>query len=263
MRVIKLCSGEGNGIDAACLMTASNMLIGRGEDGDKNWCVCPLLREFIIQTNDAMPDDLRAELYGPLVFEILGTRNDDHDVILQRAFAFADWSVRVVTPISLRACGFESQAVVLEQLAPIAVANAANAVAVVADAYESAYASAYWDASAYASVRTVSAVRSVSAVRAVRAALAANTADVADLAASATTAAAYAASAATYVTNSVTTSVTTSAALVADATENIRRLCPEIILRVAAIGDLRPKSGFDQQSCAMTADELATALSCC
>lgn len=77
---IHLCQGSGNGVDQACLMTASNMLIGRGEDGDMNHCVCPVLRIFIMNVNDPMPDDLRDELLAPLAWEILGTCSDDPEV---------------------------------------------------------------------------------------------------------------------------------------------------------------------------------------
>ena len=86
MRVLNLCHGEGNGVDSACLMTASNMLIGKGHEGDQNSCVCPILQRFIIRTNDLMPVELLGELYGPLAWEIIGTRNDDRSVIEARVF---------------------------------------------------------------------------------------------------------------------------------------------------------------------------------
>lgn len=71
-------------------MTASNMLIGRGQDGDNNSCVCPLLRTFIIITNDAMPERILGEVYGPLVWEVLGTRTDDPAVLMKRMFVFIE-----------------------------------------------------------------------------------------------------------------------------------------------------------------------------
>lgn len=77
---IRLCRGKGNGVDTACLMTASNMLIGRGEDGDRNHCVCLVIRKFILFVNDMMPDDLRDELLAPLAWEILGTLSYDPEV---------------------------------------------------------------------------------------------------------------------------------------------------------------------------------------
>lgn len=82
---LRLTHGAGNGIDTACLMTAANMLIGKGAMGDDCECVCPVLRAFIIPTNDAMPLDLLAELYGPLAWEIIGTRTDDIGVMVRRA----------------------------------------------------------------------------------------------------------------------------------------------------------------------------------
>ena len=105
MRVLNLCHGKGNGVDTACLMTASNMLIGKGEDGDFNSCVCPILRTFIIKTNDRMPLRFLGELYGPLVWEIVGTRNDDMEVRKARAFKLADWCVRVQVPMLLELLG--------------------------------------------------------------------------------------------------------------------------------------------------------------
>lgn len=97
MRIINLCHGAGNGVDSACVMTASNMLIGKGYHGDTNSCVCPLIREFVIATNDAIPLELLGELYTPLIWEILGTRNPD--VESERVFCFVDWLCREVLPL--------------------------------------------------------------------------------------------------------------------------------------------------------------------
>ena len=85
MKVIKLCSGPGNGVDTACLMTASNMLIGKGYMGDEATCQCSLIRKIIIHANDSMLQTQRNELLGPLVFEILGTKNS---AALQRRARF-------------------------------------------------------------------------------------------------------------------------------------------------------------------------------
>ena len=82
---LRLCNGAGNGVDTACLMTATNMLIGRGDKGDEAVCVCPVLRAFIITTNDCMPDDLRQELYGPLPWLLIGTKTSDVSVMVRRA----------------------------------------------------------------------------------------------------------------------------------------------------------------------------------
>ena len=214
MRVIKLCSGSGNGIDQACLMTASNMLIGRGEDGDQNSCVCPLLRSFIIATNDVMPGDVRQELYGPLVWEILGTRNNDIEIMQKRAFAFADWAVRDV-------CGIDCVPIVNKQTAADAADAAESAFYAAAAAAESAF---------YAAA---------DAARAAAAAYAAAAAESAFYAAAAAAESAFYAAA---------------AARAAARAAAIWRKCPEIIRRVAAIGDKRPVETV------MTMDELAEQL---
>ena len=146
MRVIHLTHGAGNGINKACLMTASNMLIGRGEDGDNNSCVCQLLQSFIIATNDAMPEELLGELYGPLIWEILGTRNDDPAVIQRRAYAFADWTVREVAPLALESAGMLTHARTLRELPEIVdieTALAADAYAAARAAADAAHAAAY------------------------------------------------------------------------------------------------------------------------
>jgi len=202
-KIIHLTHGAGNGVDTACLMTASNMLCGRGADGDYNSCVCLVIRSFIITTNDAMPEALLGELYGPLAWEILGTRTDDPSVERQRAYRFSDWAVREVAPIALDAKGLHEQAAKLRGLEPVVdqptaadAGNAANAASYAADAGNAA-----------------------------NAAYAGNAANAAAHAACAAAYAAYAGADAAYAG--------------ADA-ETIWRKCPDIIREVAAIGDRRP-----------------------
>ena len=143
MRVINLTHGAGNGVDEACLMTATNILLGRGELGDKEGdCICPVIRAFIIPTNDAMPKHLLGEIYGPLVWEIPGTKTDDVEVIRQRAYAFADWGLREVSPLYLDDEGVEKM-----RACPQVVDEETHANAY-ANAYEKAY--AYANAAAYA-----------------------------------------------------------------------------------------------------------------
>ena len=215
MRVIHLTHGAGNGINKACLMTASNMLIGRGEDGDNNSCVCQLLQSFIIATNDAMPEELLGELYGPLIWEILGTRNDDPAVIQRRAYAFADWTVREVAPLALESAGMLTHARTLRELPEIVDIETALA----ADAYAAARAAAdAAHAAAYAASARASAAHAAAAARA----------SAADAAADAAHAAAYAAAYAA--------SARASAAHAA----RIWHMCPDIIRRAASIGDRRP-----------------------
>ena len=135
MRVVNLTHGSGNGVDKACLMTAANMLIGKPKEGDNCGCVCPVIRAFIITTNDEMPEPLLSELYGPLVWEILGTKSTP-EVELQRAYLSADFAVRTLVPIVLDNYGAVTEAESLRALPAIVdqqsarAAYAANAAAV-------------------------------------------------------------------------------------------------------------------------------------
>lgn len=105
MRVIQLTHGAGNGKDKACLMTASNMLIGRPQDKDKNHCVCPVIQQFIVITNDTMPEPLLGPLYGDLAWEILGTRTTNFEITRRRAFYLSCWVFRKLLPVILRQKG--------------------------------------------------------------------------------------------------------------------------------------------------------------
>jgi hypothetical protein len=105
MKPIKLSHGKGNGVDAACLMTATSMLIGKPEELDKTSCVCPVIGSFIRTTNDAMPEDILQEQYGDLPWVIHGSRTDDLEVIQKRAFHFADVACRQLLPIALGSDG--------------------------------------------------------------------------------------------------------------------------------------------------------------
>lgn len=70
MKTIKLCCGCGNGKDRACLLTASNMILGRGHKYDSNKTVDYILRGFIPCSNDSMNDELRSEVYSEFIWEI-------------------------------------------------------------------------------------------------------------------------------------------------------------------------------------------------
>ena len=142
MRVIHLTSGEGNGVDKACLMTAANMLIGRGKDGDHCHCVCPVIREFIIATNDLIAEYSEAlldELYTPLIWEILGTKADS-ETERKRGYYFADRAVRLFCPLMMEVYRWKEDADKLRNLMPITdkrsaitAAAACNATAMIID----------------------------------------------------------------------------------------------------------------------------------
>lgn len=141
MRSINLCAGKGNGIDTACLMMAASMLNGDAKPSDNSSCVCSVARRFIIPTNDPMPDDVRAEFYGPLAFEIIGTRSPKHE--RERGFVAADYAVRVFAPIALESSGLYAEARKLRNLPKIV--DAASAAAAAARAAVSAAVSASVD----------------------------------------------------------------------------------------------------------------------
>jgi hypothetical protein len=207
-RVLRLTHGKGNGVDAACLMTASNMLIGRGADGDQNGCVCPIITAFIIPTNDDIPEALLGELYGPLLYEILGTRTDDFEVMKRRAYVFTDWSFRTALPLYLRVLGCEREAAALESLDEIVDHKTAALAALTARA-------ALTDLTDLTDLTALAALTDLAA-RAARAALTDLT-DLTDLAVRAV-----------------------RAADIRSAQEKIWRSCPDVIRRAASIGDRRP-----------------------
>ena len=238
MRLIKLTHGQGNGINKACLMTASNMLIGKGQDGDKNSCVCPVIRKFIILTNDKMPESLLGEIYGPLIWEILGTKTDDIEVMRQRAYLFADTAVREFTPFALEKAGFNEHATKLRNLSEIIDKNTAKLAKTAARAAAADAAAVDYAADA-AYVAVADAARAVDYAAVDYAADAAYVAvDAAYVAVdaayvAAARAAAYAAAAAAYAANA------NAANAYADA-RWIWERCAELILAACKIGDKRP-----------------------
>jgi pyruvate/2-oxoglutarate dehydrogenase complex dihydrolipoamide acyltransferase (E2) component len=242
MRVVNLTHGSGNGVDKACLMTAANMLIGKPKEGDNCGCVCPVIRAFIITTNDEMPEPLLSELYGPLVWEILGTKSTP-EVELQRAYLSADFAVRTLVPIVLDNYGAVTEAESLRALPAIVdqqsaraayAANAANAARAANAAYaaaRAAYAANAADAAAAANAAHAAAY----AARAGNAGNAGNAANAARAAnaANAAHAAAYAANAAAHAANAARAAYAANAAAVWS-------LCRDHIRAMVAIGDTRP-----------------------
>jgi len=232
MRRINLTHGRGNGVDSACLMTATSMLIGKPEELDECSCVCPIIRAFVIKTNDSMPKQLLGDLYGPLIWEIPGTHTEDTGVIVQRAYKCVDWAVRAVLPLMFDAVGSPEQADTLRQLASVTSQNAANAATRAANAATRASARTSVRASARAAANAADA-----------AACAADATDAAD----ACTAAALSA---TLSALSATLSADSAAVDAVDAVDTVYaanaaaaavwRECPNLIRRLASIGDTRP-----------------------
>lgn len=98
MKVIKLVHGPGNGVDTACVLSAASILIGKPEELDGCYCVCPVIGSFVARTNDSMPLCLLREVYGDLPWEIIGTSTKDERIMSQRALHFFDVVVRQVLP---------------------------------------------------------------------------------------------------------------------------------------------------------------------
>src|SRR4051812_30936139 len=87
--------GAGDGKKTGCLMTMSNILVGKPEQLDKtnqSNLVCTVMRSFIISTNDTIPEETLGKVYGPLAEKILGTITSDLKIMQERAIMFAEWA---------------------------------------------------------------------------------------------------------------------------------------------------------------------------
>lgn len=134
MRTIRLCRGPGNGIDTACLATAVAMLAGEPEHRDSPECLCPVIRSFVVATNDAMNQERRSKLYGDLPWLLIGTNNgcqNGAEVEKQRALVAADYAVRVFAPFALGVVRMDKEAQQLRSLPKVCSPESAQAAAVV------------------------------------------------------------------------------------------------------------------------------------
>lgn len=114
--------------DGLCVMETVAFIAGE-RHSDHPGCASRVITEFAIRTNDAMPDDqTRTRLLGPLVWRIAGTRKGP-DLERRLAYECADWAVRTVAPIALRAAGCEEDARQLENLAPVRDKQSARSAA--------------------------------------------------------------------------------------------------------------------------------------
>lgn len=86
------------------------------EHSDHPVCVSPFLIRFGMALNDAMPHEQRQGL-RPYLARMIGTNGDGLD--RERAYLAADWAVRVVAPIALRAAWGHTLADRLASLPPI------------------------------------------------------------------------------------------------------------------------------------------------
>lgn len=87
-------------------------------------CVCPVLRAFVIDWNDAFPDTAegnaeRMRLLGPLLPRLLDTAGDTREIEERRSWMAFDWIIREYTPAWLDAARLTTEADALRALAPV------------------------------------------------------------------------------------------------------------------------------------------------
>lgn len=93
-------------------MDAVNWLV-HGKHGDEPECACPIVAAYVIQGNDAMPDDIRQRLLGYL-HRIAGSRNADSENARLRVLVLA--AARMFVPLALDATGLTVKATKLRLL---------------------------------------------------------------------------------------------------------------------------------------------------
>jgi hypothetical protein len=128
---ITLASGKHSpGQGAGCFVEVAGLLHTGQWTGDNPDCFCPALAAFGRCVNDWLRDDERHVLW-PYTLRMGGT-NDGRSV--ERAFRFADWAVREVTPVALEARGLVDAARLLRQATPVVDETTARAAAAAANA---------------------------------------------------------------------------------------------------------------------------------
>ena len=126
MKVIRLCGGVGEQGKSHCVMAATSIVAGE-PFSDTPVCVCPTITRCLISLNDLYGSNnaAREAALGHLPWLIIGTRGG-LDVMIRRAFMFADFAVREM-------CGVECDPIVDDKTA-YAAADAARVAARAADA---------------------------------------------------------------------------------------------------------------------------------
>ena len=196
MQVIRLCDGVGEEGQSHCVMAATSIVAGESFS-DKPECVCPTITRCLISLNDSYGGDnaAREAALSHLPWLIIGTRGDVQ-VMVRRAFMFADFAVRHVAGIDVEPIVDRDTA----KAATRAAAAAARAAATKAAAYAAAYAADAATRAANSADYPYAAAKAADAVAAANsaakaAAYAANAANYPCAAAAAAKAAAYAANA--------------------------------------------------------------------
>ena len=103
LEMLDLKNGGHNSFDeGVCAMEALAWLAGEPHS-DKPTCACPVIAAFMREWNDQLPDDAaRNRWLKPLLPGLLNTAGTP-EVQIRRAFACADFAVRVMTPRALDA----------------------------------------------------------------------------------------------------------------------------------------------------------------
>jgi hypothetical protein len=118
-----------------CLMEAVAFVAGE-KWSDHPQCCCPVIAAFGRRLNDWLDDDERQQLI-PYVKRLIDTRGDAA-LEQRRALMAADWAVRTIMPIALRAAGLHEHANRLEALPAIVSQETAEAAKVTAQAASAA-----------------------------------------------------------------------------------------------------------------------------
>jgi len=124
-------------------------------------CVCPVIGRLIIGLNDISAAHRKALV--PLLPRLVGSKAE-LAVTIRRAFAVADWAVRVVAADALRSAKLEAEAEKLAALAPIVDETTSYAASYAAsDASDASRAASYASyAASYASRAASDASRAAS-----------------------------------------------------------------------------------------------------
>ena len=159
IRPIELLRGthpEAGDTGRGCLMNVVSYLNGDRKITDKPACSCPVIIPIAIHLNDFMTDAERAQLL-PYVLRISGSRTDDIDVMVNRAWAcvrFPEWcrdEAAASVASAARAARAESVASAASAARAESVARAAMAAMAASAARAERAAMAAWVASAESS----------------------------------------------------------------------------------------------------------------
>jgi hypothetical protein len=158
-----------------CAMEAVSWLAGE-KHSDSPECTCPVIAAFVRRFNDRLlSDEERTALLRPIVPVLVGTRST-REVVVKRGYLAADWSVRIMLPILLRALDWEAQAVAGESLPAVVDRTSALRARLVAQDVRKHADANVANAAAYAAYAADAATYAADAADAANAANAANAA---------------------------------------------------------------------------------------